>query len=212
MTPQEEHDQKVAAQFKLFEAELPSLMEKHRDQWVVYLCGPKKFAPTEEEAMSWGVRQLPHDAGFVVAKVAPLETITLSLAQQSWLRKPPRTTHNFWVLVHPAEDIPGVWVARCLELGVVTQGDSVKHAFAMAAEAAAMVLVEDRGAGTASRHRAPDEDWQELWNFLPFGGQIPFEYEHINQAASAAAQMVVSIDDDTGRDWRTWKGWSVPAI
>ena len=35
----------------------------------------------------------------------------------------------FTVLVTPAKDVPGQWVAHCLQLDVVTQGDSISHAF-----------------------------------------------------------------------------------
>jgi predicted RNase H-like HicB family nuclease len=39
------------------------------------------------------------------------------------------------VVIYPAPDVKNQWIAHCLETDVVTQGDSVKHAFKMMAEA-----------------------------------------------------------------------------
>jgi len=38
------------------------------------------------------------------------------------------------VVIYPASDIKGQWIAHCLETDVVTQGDSTDHAFEMMAE------------------------------------------------------------------------------
>lgn len=42
-----------------------------------------------------------------------------------------------------ADDVPDAWVAECVPLGVVTQGDSLKHAIDMLAEAVDLVIDDD---------------------------------------------------------------------
>jgi hypothetical protein len=73
-----ELEQKVRDQFERFEAELPSLMLAHRDEWVVYLDGPQQFFKSETAALSWAFASLPAECGFVVAKVAPQDPVWLS--------------------------------------------------------------------------------------------------------------------------------------
>jgi hypothetical protein len=75
-----------------------------------------------------------------------------------------RSAYEFWLVVRPAADVPGQWVAHCLELDVVTSGNSIRHAFEMAAEASLMTVLDDvaeHGAPRADR-RAPDEYWEQL--------------------------------------------------
>jgi predicted RNase H-like HicB family nuclease len=75
--------------------------------------------------------------------------------------------YNFWVLVRPAEDVPGQWLAHCLETDVVTQGNSIEHVLEMIAEAAQMVVAEDIASGRDPyERRAPQEYWDELYELL----------------------------------------------
>jgi hypothetical protein len=39
------------------------------------------------------------------------------------------------VVIYPAPDIKGQWIAHCLETDIVTQGDSADHAYEMIVEA-----------------------------------------------------------------------------
>lgn len=50
-------------------------------------------------------------------------------------------------IVTRAQDVPGAWVAECVPLGVVTQGDSLKHAIDMLAEAVNLVIEDDLSRG-----------------------------------------------------------------
>lgn len=69
---------------------------------------------------------------------------------------------NLWVLVTREEGLPG-WGAHVLDLDVVTQGDTLDHAVAMAEEAAAMTLADDLARGLDPlRRRAPPADWEAL--------------------------------------------------
>lgn len=64
--------------------------------------------------------------------------------------------------VTPAEDAPGLFVARCLEFDLMSQGETAHAAFEAIFEAVQMVLDADRADGLDSfevRLPAPREDW-----------------------------------------------------
>jgi predicted RNase H-like HicB family nuclease len=78
---------------------------------------------------------------------------------------------NVVVLVTPAEDVPGQWIAHCLNVDVVTQGDSVQHAFMMAQEAIVQVVEDDvrQGFNPLDRKSAPAECWDVVRETLQHG-------------------------------------------
>lgn len=101
---------------------------------------------------------------------------------------------NFWVIAKPAEDVPGEWVAHCLEVDVVSQGSSLNHAFEMVAEAVAMVVTEDIATGKQpTDRRAPEEFWGELWDVVHSGKPLPKGGVPDEDVTCAAAQMVISV-------------------
>lgn len=73
---------------------------------------------------------------------------------------------NFSVLIHPARDVPGQWIAHVLELDVVTQGNSVAHVFDMVEEAAKMVCAENERTAWV---RAPEDDWLRFYEIMNDG-------------------------------------------
>lgn len=70
------------------------------------------------------------------------------------------------VLIFPAEDLPGIWVAHVLEADLVTQGLSPGDALDMAIDAWSIVPAEGRD------RPAPAEDWAR-WNVRRTGRVIP---------------------------------------
>ena len=104
---------------------------------------------------------------------------------------------NFWFLIEPACDVPDQWVAHCLELDVVTQGNDLDHACKMLLEACAMVLLDDIENGRyISERRAPEEYWERLYDIVQHGQQG--SWEQIAQALEgkdgvAAGQMMFMI-------------------
>lgn len=101
---------------------------------------------------------------------------------------------NFWVIAKPAEDVPGEWVAHCLEVDVVSQGRSLNHSFAMVAEAVAMVVTEDLAAGRQpTDRRAPEEFWRELWNLANTGKPFSVGSAPDDDVKCAAAQLVLTV-------------------
>jgi predicted RNase H-like HicB family nuclease len=65
------------------------------------------------------------------------------------------------VLIREAEDLPGCWVAHCLDWDVVTQGDSPLAAAEAIVEALALVAEADLAEGVDPNERcsAPVENW-----------------------------------------------------
>lgn len=59
----------------------------------------------------------------------------------------PNGIYKTWVLLRPAEDLAGAWVAHSLEFDVVSQGNSAEHAMEMVAEAVNMVVQDDLNDG-----------------------------------------------------------------
>lgn len=66
----------------------------------------------------------------------------------------------FWCIFE-FDDGDDLWVVHCLDLDVVTQGQSLTHACAMLAEAVDMSLKAN-----PTRRPAPRQDWERLWGLL----------------------------------------------
>ena len=98
--------------------------------------------------------------------------------------------YNFWYVLKRAEDVPGEWVAHCLELDVVSQGTSLKHAMSMLSEACFMTVCDDL---IASRdpldRRAPAEYWNELYNIINHGMKVDFASLDETKVHSTACQV-----------------------
>lgn len=81
---------------------------------------------------------------------------------------------QLWVQVQRAEDLPGVWLAHCLDLDVMSQGDSIPHAIEMIAEAVNMTLEHDLSTGRDPLdRRAPREFWDAFWALMRRGEKMP---------------------------------------
>lgn len=124
---------------------------------------------------------------------------------------------NFWVVVRPAEDVEGQWVAHCLDLDVVTQGNSIAHAFQMAVEAIAMTVAESLELGIdLLSHRAPDQDWEALAQIQREGA-----FENLSlEVMEARSSEVLAVATQISLEIRSTHGvtptavparWSQPA-
>jgi hypothetical protein len=102
-------------------------------------------------------------------------------------------TLNLWVHAHPADDAADQWVAHCLDLDVVSQGDNLAHALQMVAEASAMVVAEDmkRGAEPLAR-RAPDECWDAVQKLTATPSLRPLSRQEIATLDPKAEVEVVA--------------------
>jgi hypothetical protein len=85
--------------------------------------------------------------------------------------------YNLHIVLRPADDLPGKWVAHCLDFDVVTYGDSFRDAFAMARESIEMVVTDDLASGRdPDDRRAPRQFWDELWKkLMPHTVMLPLE-------------------------------------
>lgn len=74
---------------------------------------------------------------------------------------------QYWVKLAPAPDVPGEWVAHCLDFDVVTQGRSLPHTMVMAREAVMLVALDDlEQVHDPTDRRAPKEFWTEMYQVL----------------------------------------------
>jgi predicted RNase H-like HicB family nuclease len=112
---------------------------------------------------------------------------------------------NVWILIEPAPDLPGTWVAHCLDFDVITQGSSLHHAFEMAQEAIEMTVLGDLAAGRDPRERrAPDEYWKRLWRIVERADRRPsrgplLPKDESGVAAFAAEMVFASKKRRTGK-------------
>lgn len=108
----------------------------------------------------------------------------------------PRVGASLPVLVTPAEDIPGVWVAHCLPIDLVTQGDSITHAVSMVCEALQQVVDFDleQGRDPLKRAPAPPECWGVMDAVMRHGEPLTSVEE--SQVRAAAAMVYVSVPRD----------------
>lgn len=84
--------------------------------------------------------------------------------------------NNLWVVARRARDVPGQWVAICPNLDLVTQGNSLVQALAMAKEAIVMTVRDDLAADRDPLERwAPKAVWDEFWFDQKPAQKVPLE-------------------------------------
>ena len=102
--------------------------------------------------------------------------------------------YTTWVLVRPAEDLPGTWVAHALDFDVVSHGNNADHAIQMLGEAVAMVLTEDRHDGwDPYARRAPAEYWTHLRHIIENGDRFPSEQLHQRALDAKNCEIAISM-------------------
>ena len=74
-----------------------------------------------------------------------------------------RLAHRFHAVIYPSD---GAWIAHCLELDIVTQGDSAEDAVTMLDDALRTVAYENlrHGQPPFQFRSAPREDWERFRN------------------------------------------------
>jgi hypothetical protein len=110
---------------------------------------------------------------------------------------------NVWILIERAADLPGEWVAHCLDFDVVTQGSSMHQAFEMVLDAVRMVVEEDVASGREPmERRAPKECWARLWNAMKHAHKLPAGTpftRHDRNVAQLLVQLAVHVACDDKR-------------
>jgi predicted RNase H-like HicB family nuclease len=78
-----------------------------------------------------------------------------------------RRLFEAWLVVRRADDLPGEWVAHCLDFDIFAQGNSLTHAVEAAHEAIGLVLADDLGAKRdPNDRRAPQSFWDDLYDTI----------------------------------------------
>lgn len=101
-----------------------------------------------------------------------------------------RRVHHLWVLFRPSTDVAGDWVAHCLDLDVVTQGRSLRHAVEMVLEAVVLTVEADVAAKLDPFRRGartPQENRAELEHLLHGGSLDPLETIEATEGVSLVA-------------------------
>jgi predicted RNase H-like HicB family nuclease len=104
-----------------------------------------------------------------------------------------------WATIRPAEDAAGQWVGHCLDMDVVSQGNSPLEAIEMVMEATTMVAADDllKGRNPLDR-RAPREEWLELARLQekcqPVENLDKFLAEQKGQGLCLVLQFTVAVD------------------
>lgn len=80
---------------------------------------------------------------------------------------PATRTFSLTVYLTRAPDVAGQWVGHCLDVDVVSQGDSMKHAYEMTREAVEMIVLDDLNVGREPAQRsAPREEWEAAYGVV----------------------------------------------
>ena len=99
--------------------------------------------------------------------------------------------YNFWFVLQRAENIPGEWTAHCLELDVVSQGRSLRHAMEMLHEACCIVVCDDLVAGRDPLdRRAPAKFWDDLYKIIEKDKKVNFSTLEEDKVHSIACQIL----------------------
>ena len=102
--------------------------------------------------------------------------------------------YNFWFVFQRTEDVPGQWVGHCLELDVVSQGNSLQHTMSMLNEACIIVLGDDLGSGKDPLdRRAPESFWNELYTIIREGEKRDFSTLEENKVRTVASQVEIKL-------------------
>ncbi|MGE0547639.1 MAG: type II toxin-antitoxin system HicB family antitoxin [Kofleriaceae bacterium] len=87
-----------------------------------------------------------------------------------------KRVYTCWMLIEPAEDIPGVWVSHCLNFDVIAQGNDPIEARNHLREAVQMAVLDDLVHGLDPLDRiAPEADWDRLERVVNNGSPVKLD-------------------------------------
>jgi hypothetical protein len=116
--------------------------------------------------------------------------------------------YTFWALFYPSEELPKQWIAHCLNLDIVTQGNSLKHAINMLLEAVQLILEDQRD--ICKYEMAPREDWKKLSKVISKGKLTDFTSQTIRTTSkqpTVAAILSVPTATKSQRIKTPFIGW-----
>ena len=104
------------------------------------------------------------------------------------------TKYPVWILIKRSAEIEGQWVSHCLELDVVSQGDSAEDAYKMGVEASQLAMKWDiqEGLDPRGRPQAPAECFDDLHYLIEQGNRF-----EVDEALSSDFRvMAVRVEFD----------------
>ncbi len=115
---------------------------------------------------------------------------------------------NLWVLIERDPDIEGRWVAHCVDLDIVSWGDSPAAARQAIEEAVTLAILDDLHAGLDPLERgpAPENVRKRLEELRKVGKPVDIsqpdvaEREHVSRFATLLQLRFVRADLLEGRD------------
>ncbi|HEY1555814.1 MAG TPA: hypothetical protein VGF94_13340 [Kofleriaceae bacterium] len=84
-----------------------------------------------------------------------------------------KRVYSCWMLIEPAEDVPGLWVSHCLNFDVIAQGENPLEALESLREAVTLMVSDDLLNGRDPQERvAPEEEWNKLARIMKNGKPV----------------------------------------
>lgn len=110
--------------------------------------------------------------------------------------------NRYWIVVSRTEDVLlQTWISHCLELDVVSQGTTARHAYAMGVEATELVLKWDMEEQGVRRSPAPAGEFEELYKLIAEGQRVKTLGEALIEVAPfkrVAVRVEFTIREDDG--------------
>lgn len=116
-----------------------------------------------------------------------------------------------WIVIEPAEDIPGMWVGHCLDFDVMSQGDTPHDVIESVTEAITMTVEDDLHNGLdPSERRAPDEFWDRLAHLLKHGKQVKLSEVTGERKVVFATQVTLVLERQPQDSAEDFSKFNVP--
>lgn len=104
-----------------------------------------------------------------------------------------------WVVAWESEDLPGQWVAECLDFHIVSQGNGPLHAIEMLQEAMLLVFEHDiaHKRNPFEVHRpSPKAAWGRLWDIVKHGelGRPGYLVPHLRENPETLSAVALQLE------------------
>ncbi len=103
----------------------------------------------------------------------------------------PKLGYRLNFCVYPAPDLPDQWVAYCLELDLVTQGNDAQHALSVLSEAVALLVLDATDLPVLELRSPPAEAFREFQR-APITGQLDLTVNYHWDAGQLHPELDIS--------------------
>ena len=109
-----------------------------------------------------------------------------------------KEVRNLKVLVSRAADLPGQWLGHCLDLDLMSQGNSIDEAMESMVEIVSLAMVEDLKEGLDPfqvREGAPEACWQEWMQITATGRPLSaLTADQVSSVRALAVQVQLELE------------------